>query len=387
MSQLPIMTPFELTLVNDLNVEVQRFNNGWLFKWYGMTYEGGRTDVDDFRGGRISYAGIKFGSQQQRMFWGAIDRYLGQKVHAVFKQWDGETRVYSNEARRKSIDGVERTLQRFVGRIVADAKETDRRLRGKGFPQNVPVVDDAVARVYAQAEISNLAASHRMLLDQLIEKEELQSAAVLRKKSTTFVRRLIEDFRAETSIKQVGIATAVIVFLVGCVTTAISTRETWLVPTLRFLRATNAPVSVTKSVITPPITSSAQSSNSDPSRRAEVGRARFLYDQRSDTMVLINKQDLELATIEKTNDLGTVRLFAASGSSFVARFGFFQNIGPFEVEVNAGQLAFSKTYAASVQENEKNYVKIELYPIMAATSALTSPDTTTLEVTVIFYRR
>lgn len=116
MSQLPIMTPFELTLENELNVEVQRFNNGWLFKWYGMTYEGGQTDVDDFRGGRIHYAGIKFGHQQQQIFWDAIDRYLDQKVHETFKQWDTETRGYSNEVRRKSIDGVERTLRRFVSR-------------------------------------------------------------------------------------------------------------------------------------------------------------------------------------------------------------------------------------------------------------------------------
>src|SRR6266481_5278729 len=172
MSQLPIMTPFELTLENELSVEMQRFNNGWLFKWYGMTYEGGLTDVDDFRGGRIHYAGIKFGHQQQQVFWDAIDRYLDQKVHDTFKQWDAETRVYSNEVRRKSIDGVERTLRRFVSRVVAYGKETDRRLRGGGYPESVAPADDIVAHVYSQAEISNLATSHRMLLDHLIETEK-----------------------------------------------------------------------------------------------------------------------------------------------------------------------------------------------------------------------
>jgi hypothetical protein len=165
------MSPFELTLESELNVEVQRFNNGWLFKWYGMTYEGGQTDVDDFRGGRIHYAGIKFGHQQQQIFWDAIDRYLDQKVHEIFKQWDTETRVYSNEVRRKSIDGVERTLGRFVSRVVAFGKETDRRLRGNGYPESVPAADDVVARVHTRAEISNLATSHRMLLDALIERE------------------------------------------------------------------------------------------------------------------------------------------------------------------------------------------------------------------------
>jgi hypothetical protein len=180
MSQLPVMTPFELTLENELNVEVQRFNNGWLFKWYGMTYDGGLTDVDDFRGGRIHYAGIKFGHQQQQIFWDAIDRYLDQKVHNTFKQWDAETRGHSNEVRKKSIDGVERTLRRFVNRVVAYGKETDRRLRGGGYPESVVPTDDVVAHVYTQAEISNLATSHRMLLDHLIETEKPSPPKVVR---------------------------------------------------------------------------------------------------------------------------------------------------------------------------------------------------------------
>lgn len=177
MSQLPVMTPFDLTLENELNVEVQRFNNGWLFKWYGMTYAGGQTDVDDFRGGRIQYAGIKFDHQQREIFWDAIDRYLDQKVHETFKQWDAETPGYSIEVRRKSIDSVERTLRRFVSRIVAHGKETDQRLRGNGHPERVSPADDIVAHVYTEAEISNLAVSHRMLLDQNERMKEAEQAA------------------------------------------------------------------------------------------------------------------------------------------------------------------------------------------------------------------
>ena len=169
MSQLPIMTPFELTLENELGVEAERFNNDWLFKWYGMTYEGGQTTVDDFRGGRIQYSGIKFGFQQREVFWSAIDRYLDRKVHDTFKQWDVETRQLPSEVRIKSIDGVERTLRRFVARIVALSKETDRRLRGEGNERQAST-DDSIANVYTMAEISNLATSHRMLLQHAIEK-------------------------------------------------------------------------------------------------------------------------------------------------------------------------------------------------------------------------
>jgi hypothetical protein len=86
-----MMTPFEVYLESELNIEWQRFANEWLFKWHGMTYEGGVTDVDEFRGGRIRYRGIKFGRQQQEIFWQSIDRYLIQKVHEIFRRWDTET--------------------------------------------------------------------------------------------------------------------------------------------------------------------------------------------------------------------------------------------------------------------------------------------------------
>ena len=80
------MTPFELALKNELDVEWQRFVNQWLFKLHGMTYQGGVTDVDDFRGGRIHYSGIKFETQQQQVYWQAVSRYLTQKVNEIFKR-------------------------------------------------------------------------------------------------------------------------------------------------------------------------------------------------------------------------------------------------------------------------------------------------------------
>jgi hypothetical protein len=120
-----------------------------------------------------------------------------------------------------------------------------------------------------------------------------------------------------------------------------------------------------------------------------VARARFLYDQRSDTMVLINKQDLELATVEKNNDILSPRSVIFGQSSFIARFVFFREIGPFDVDVAAGTVGSLMTFAASVSENEKNYVKLQLYQTLSATAitSATLGSNTTLEITVSFYRK
>jgi hypothetical protein len=161
-----ISTPIELTIDAELNVEVQRFTDEWLFPWHGMTYEGGKTDVDNFRGGRISYTGVKFDDQKRSIFWHAIDTYLRRKIHDVFKQWEAGSSGYSLTTRRGSIEGVERTLRRFASRIMAHAVNTDRALRGGGYPESVAAYDPQIGHTYAGAEISNLAAAHRILLDE-----------------------------------------------------------------------------------------------------------------------------------------------------------------------------------------------------------------------------
>lgn len=129
------------------------------------------TDVEDFRGGRIHYSGIKFGHQQQQIFWQAIEHYLRLKANEIFKRWDAETQSYSNEVRRGSVDGVERILRRFAAEIFQRATETDRALRGEGYPQNVQPFDASSIQTPATAKISRLAAAHRVLIDRAIENE------------------------------------------------------------------------------------------------------------------------------------------------------------------------------------------------------------------------
>jgi hypothetical protein len=181
------MTPFELSLENDLNIEWQRFANDWLFKWHGMTYEGGATDVDDFRGGRIRYAGIKFGGQQQQIFWQAIERYLLLKVHEIFKRWDAETDRYSNAIRLASLDGVERNLRQFVHRIIRHSLDTDRRLRGMGYPENVTHFDSAGQMSKAEAEIVRLGEAHRALLSESVKNDSAIPALSRKQRAENFL--------------------------------------------------------------------------------------------------------------------------------------------------------------------------------------------------------
>jgi hypothetical protein len=181
------MTPFELSLESELNIEWQRFANDWLFKWHGMTYAGGVTDVDDFRGGRIHYAGIKFGHQQQQIFWQTIDRYLNHEIHQKYKEWDQETQTYPPERRRSSLEGTGRLLERFVARIIGKGIETDRALRGQGYSTSVLAYDSARYQANAQAEIYRLEAAHRGLLEAAANDVSLSARLSRRQRIENFL--------------------------------------------------------------------------------------------------------------------------------------------------------------------------------------------------------
>ena len=173
------MTPFEISLQNELSVERQRFANDWLFKWHGMTYAGGVTHVDDFRGGHIHYAGIRYGAQQQQIFWQALNRYLLAKIHETFKQWDTGTAQYSVATRLLSLDGVQRLLHEFVHCVAQKAQDTDQRLRGQGHPQTVTPYDGSRHMNAAHAQIDRIAQAHKALLAVMATQERRQTVSAL----------------------------------------------------------------------------------------------------------------------------------------------------------------------------------------------------------------
>jgi hypothetical protein len=160
------MTPFEINLDNDLDIEAQRFANEWLFYWHNLNIKGRKVDLDRFDGGRITYGGIKFGDQQQQVFWQAIGRYLNQKILEAFRAWDASTSAYPLPARRSSIDGVAQRLRQFVAQVITQSTDTDRALRGAGYPEQVQPFDSASYLARMNSEISKLGDAHKALIDQ-----------------------------------------------------------------------------------------------------------------------------------------------------------------------------------------------------------------------------
>ncbi len=160
------MTPFELKLAHSLDLERQHFANKWLFMWHNITIKGRSVDVDDFRGGRIQIGGVVYEGQVQRIYWDAVARYLSAKVHESFLEWEAICKAYGS-ARLPSLAATQNQLQSFCGIVIEQAIDTDRRLRGRGYPDSVPVHDATALSKCVSDEIIALTNAHQRVLNEV----------------------------------------------------------------------------------------------------------------------------------------------------------------------------------------------------------------------------
>jgi hypothetical protein len=159
------MTPFELSLRKELDIERQHFVDKWLFPWHNINIPNRVVEVEDFRGGKFAAGGVAFQGQIQERYWGAIRRYLSERVHETIAKWDERTKPYPARLRRSSIDGTEILLRQFAAAIIKASTDTDRRLRGRGFPNNVPPYNASAEHSHANAEIFRLVEAQKALID------------------------------------------------------------------------------------------------------------------------------------------------------------------------------------------------------------------------------
>ena len=133
-------TPFELDLCHQIEADLLRFSNEWLFQWHKINMPNRIVDVDDFNGRRISLGGCVFEGQPQDIYWQAVGRHLTNYTRATVSRWSVETASYPIKLKVASLKKCEALLIYYIAQIVSRATDTDQRLRGRGFPeQDVPL--------------------------------------------------------------------------------------------------------------------------------------------------------------------------------------------------------------------------------------------------------
>jgi hypothetical protein len=173
-----ISTPFELALRHELEGEYVRMANEWFFRWQNLNIEGHVVDVENFFGGRFHTGGIRFEGTIRDSYWHSIQKYLADKTHSIFVRWGVETKVYPAELRETSLEGIALDLRGFTRRIIEHAVNTDRRLRGRGFPERVEPYDATGLHSNSNAKIERLRAAHMLLLTGADGVEEMESSGI-----------------------------------------------------------------------------------------------------------------------------------------------------------------------------------------------------------------
>lgn len=128
------MTPFGHRIETELENEANRMANEWFFIWHRLNYDE-VVDVDDFCGRRIRIGGVTFWGSPELVYWEALRRYVLNKIDTLFGRAENEIRSTSATHASAIASDCARVLNVFCGRILAQAIETDRRLKGNGSPE------------------------------------------------------------------------------------------------------------------------------------------------------------------------------------------------------------------------------------------------------------
>lgn len=109
-------------------------DSDWFFRWHALNYEK-EVDVDRFDGQRIHTGGLRFeaGTTIELVYWEAVARYVSNKINDVFERTENEIRISPNRSFDLAEDAAN-VLRPFFQRILNHAIDTDRRLKGRGYP-------------------------------------------------------------------------------------------------------------------------------------------------------------------------------------------------------------------------------------------------------------
>ncbi len=126
----------------------------WLLMSQGLT-------VKHFDGRPISYGGIRFEGSPRQVFWsGYIEPYLENMVITELSVGTALANERGVDV-RELIPEIQGLLKSAIAKVLARMADVDRRLRGGGFPDQVPLRRTqsefahlvALIDIYAQAEL------------------------------------------------------------------------------------------------------------------------------------------------------------------------------------------------------------------------------------------
>lgn len=122
-------------LVEDAWVKLDREQiTPWMFMTAGPPFR-----CTDFYGQQISYQGIEFEGSPRHVFWG---RYIEPFLEELVDRAVNETLRLSVERKQDAkltLPEAAEILKSVVHRAYHRMADVDRRLRGKGFPESVPL--------------------------------------------------------------------------------------------------------------------------------------------------------------------------------------------------------------------------------------------------------
>lgn len=128
----PLFPTFEKRIADATEQILRRQVDPWLSMQQGLS-------LTKFDGSLISYSGIKFEGSPRMVFWsGYIEPFLEHLITSQISSGVSMARERGVDA-RQLLPEIQGLLHSAISKVLSRMAEVDRRLRGDGFPEQVPL--------------------------------------------------------------------------------------------------------------------------------------------------------------------------------------------------------------------------------------------------------
>ena len=135
------MTPIGLSVKKYVDARIEQLERDNITHWLMHFRRENGVNIDAGRGRKIHIGGVQFEGQVRDIYWSSLDALFEDLISDSFRLAHAEGKLFDGATARAGLEEAATILKAALSQALNKMADVDRKLIGRGFPENVPLKD------------------------------------------------------------------------------------------------------------------------------------------------------------------------------------------------------------------------------------------------------